>query len=328
MSHHRCSSVLCKICKVGLALAHVFFSVIALRCRALWRSTGSLCFYIIWQFATCITVVALGSTMTVGSIVAMELAMGGIVVMANWSIVMATVNIIVMALWSTVRWALGSILNMALGGIVDMAITVTAMGAFFVFFAITVNPTGVHGLQGLSCHVRNIITAWFWVSSVLTQSMVFYRRFSFLPVIPFSILTLLSRAKLVPCHCWQGHHCGNCILYIPLVSLHMQRQVVRAREGLVALLAHIRALSCVPPNVSRQLVWAPESPTTAFEGTTVGFLPGVCPSVSLQVAAFGVALVAPFPITWKDSLPSSIFDPLDWPSICFSHRERHKRLES
>jgi len=76
------------------------------------------------------------------------------------------------------------------------------------------------------------------------------------------------------------------------VSLGVQRQVVGSGEGAIAHLALEWPIPCVLPRVPGQLVRPGKAPPASLEAADVGLLPCVRPQVRLQMAGFGIGLIA------------------------------------
>lgn len=89
------------------------------------------------------------------------------------------------------------------------------------------------------------------------------------------------------------------------MSLHVERQVVTAREHPLTEGAMKRSVTGVFPEVSGQLVRPRELPSTALPRAVVGLLAGVCPQVDLEMGALAVRLDAPGVRTGVRRLPSS-----------------------
>ena len=73
-----------------------------------------------------------------------------------------------------------------------------------------------------------------------------------------------------------------------LVALHVQRQMIRAREATLADLALERLGSGVLAVVTSELVGAGKPPLAAIPGTKIWFLTSVDSLVSLQMGRLGV----------------------------------------
>ena len=76
------------------------------------------------------------------------------------------------------------------------------------------------------------------------------------------------------------------------VTLHVEGEVVAAREGALAQLTLKRPDARVLAEVARQLVAARKLPAAALPGAVVGLLARVRPHVRLQVRALRVRLAA------------------------------------
>ena len=88
---------------------------------------------------------------------------------------------------------------------------------------------------------------------------------------------------------------GTCV-YLPLhrhVALHMQREMVRARESSLAEPALERPVASVLAVVASQLVRAGELPAASLPAALVRLLARVRAEVRLQVRRLGVRLAAP-----------------------------------
>jgi len=87
------------------------------------------------------------------------------------------------------------------------------------------------------------------------------------------------------------------------VSLHVQREVIAARERPLATRTLERPVAGMLAVVARQLVGTRELPLTPRPLARVGFLPRVSPQVCLEVRAFVVRLRAPVERALVDDLP-------------------------
>lgn len=84
------------------------------------------------------------------------------------------------------------------------------------------------------------------------------------------------------------------------MPLHVQCQVVRAREAPATGQALEGLGTCVLAVVPGQLVGAGEAPVTAIPGALVGLFTCVSPLVCLQVGALGIHFCATWVITVVD----------------------------